>query len=118
MTITINNSTANNNAPRGTIIGVLAAYDASGTVIPCTFTLTRNSAGFFAMAESNLVTAFSVDFARHLFGAGPSTRPDNQIQRERHIQRWRYHTAAVATTTGTTAGTSDHCGRRFKRRRD
>src|SRR5260370_39097665 len=59
MQITINNSTVNNNAPRATIIGVLAAYDASGTVIPCTFTLTKNSAGFFAIAGNNLVTAFS-----------------------------------------------------------
>jgi hypothetical protein len=38
---------------------VLAAYDASGTVIACTFTLTKNSAGFFAIAGNNLVTAFS-----------------------------------------------------------
>jgi hypothetical protein len=59
MTITINNSTVHNNAPRATIIGVLAAHDASGTVIPCTFTVTKNSAGFFAIAGNNLVTAFS-----------------------------------------------------------
>jgi hypothetical protein len=59
MTIQISNLTLSNNAPKATIIGVLAAYDASGTVIPCTFTLTKNSAGFFAIAGNNLVTAFS-----------------------------------------------------------
>jgi hypothetical protein len=59
MTIAINNLTVNNTAPQATIIGVLAAYDASGIVIPCTFTLTKNSAGFFAVAGNNLVTAFN-----------------------------------------------------------
>src|ERR1700730_10088690 len=59
MTIQISNLTVNNNAPRATIIGVLSAYDASGTIIPCAFTLTKNSAGFFAVAGNNLVTAFS-----------------------------------------------------------
>src|SRR5260370_762076 len=59
MTIQISNLTVNNNAPRATIIGALAAYDASGTIMPCTFTLTKNSAGFFAIAGNNLVTAFS-----------------------------------------------------------
>ena len=59
MTIQINNLTVNNNAPRATIIGVLAAYDASGTVIPCTFTLKQSSAGLFAISGNNLVTAFS-----------------------------------------------------------
>jgi hypothetical protein len=59
MTIQISNLTLNNNAPKATIIGGLAAYDASGTLIPCTFILTRNSAGFFAVAGNNLVTAFS-----------------------------------------------------------
>ena len=59
MTIQISNLIINNNAPRATIIGVLSAYDASGTIIPCTFTLTKNPAGFFAVAGNNLVTAFS-----------------------------------------------------------
>ena len=36
MTIKINNMTVNDNAPQATFIGVLAAYDTSGAVIPCT----------------------------------------------------------------------------------
>jgi hypothetical protein len=58
MTIQISNLTVKDNAPQATIIGVLAAYDASGAVIPCTFTLTKNSGGFFAISGNNLVTAF------------------------------------------------------------
>jgi hypothetical protein len=57
MTISISNFSVNNTAPVGAIIGVLTAQDESGTTIPCSFTLTKNSAGFFAIAGSNLVTA-------------------------------------------------------------
>jgi hypothetical protein len=56
MTISISNLTVNNNAPAGTVIGVLTAYDASSNVIPCNFTLTKNSAGFFAISGNSLVT--------------------------------------------------------------
>ena len=56
MTISISNLTVNNNVPAGTVIGVLTAYDASSNVIPCNFTLTKNSAGFFAISENSLVT--------------------------------------------------------------
>jgi len=59
MTISISNLTINNNAIPGTIVGVLTARDASGTVIPCNFILTKNSAGFFAISGNNLVTAWS-----------------------------------------------------------
>ncbi len=59
MTISISNLTINNNAPAGTVVGVLTARDASGTVIPCNFTLTKNSAGFLAISGDSLVTAFS-----------------------------------------------------------
>jgi hypothetical protein len=56
MTISISNLTVNNNVPAGTVIGVLTAYDASSNVIPCNFTLTKNSAGFFAISGNSLVT--------------------------------------------------------------
>jgi acyl CoA:acetate/3-ketoacid CoA transferase len=59
MTVSISNLTINNNALAGTVIGVLTAQDASGTVVPCSFTLTKNSAGFFAISGNSLVTAFS-----------------------------------------------------------
>jgi hypothetical protein len=69
MTISISNSTFNNNAPAGTIVGVLTAQDASGTVTPCNFTLTKNSAGFFAISRNSLITAFSGSFRwRHQSG--------------------------------------------------
>src|SRR5580704_1129415 len=78
MTITINNMTVNDNAPHATIIGVLAAYDASGNVIPCTFTVTKNSAGFFAISGNNLVTAFSGSISPGIYSVrvralGPAT---------------------------------------------
>ena len=50
MTISISNLTVNNNAPAGTVVGVLTAQDASGTVVPCNFTLTKKSAGFLAIS--------------------------------------------------------------------
>src|SRR6202011_738818 len=56
MTISISNLTVNNNVPAGTVIGVLTAYDASSNVIPCNFTLTKNSAGFFAISGNSVVT--------------------------------------------------------------
>ena len=79
MTIQISNLTINDNAPRATIIGVLSAYDASGTMIPCTFTLTKNSTGFFAVAGNNLVTAFSGSISSGIYSVrvralDPTTR--------------------------------------------
>ena len=59
MTVSISNLAVNNNAPAGTVVGVLTARDASGAVIPCNFTLTKGSAGFFAVSGNNLVTAWS-----------------------------------------------------------
>ena len=59
MTISISNLAINNNAMPGTTVGVLTARDASNTVIPCNFTLTKGSAGFFAVSGNNLVTAWS-----------------------------------------------------------
>jgi hypothetical protein len=78
VTIQISNLTVNNNAPQATIIGVLAAYDASGTIIPCTFTLTKNSPGFFAVSGYNLVTAFSGSISTGIYSVrvralGPAT---------------------------------------------
>ena len=58
MSITISNLTVQNNAPSGTIIGVLTARDA-GTVIPCSYSLTKGSAGLFAIAGNQLVTSWS-----------------------------------------------------------
>jgi hypothetical protein len=59
MAISISNLTIGNNAAGGTAIGVLSAMDATGTVIPCNFVLTKNSAGFFAISDNKLVTAWS-----------------------------------------------------------
>ena len=57
MSIHISNLMLNSNAPAGTVIGASIAYDATGAVTPCNFTLAKNSAGFLAISRSNLVTA-------------------------------------------------------------
>ena len=59
MSITISNLAVRNNAPSGTVIGVLTAQDA-GTVIPCAFSLTKGPAGLFAIAGNQLVTSWSL----------------------------------------------------------
>src|SRR6266481_1530027 len=59
MAITISNLTVSNNAPAGTTIGALVTADASGTVIPCNYMLTKGSIGYFAIAGNNLITAWS-----------------------------------------------------------
>lgn len=63
MTITINNLTVSSNAPAGTVIGVLSTLNASGNAIPCTYILTKNSAGFFAISGDQLVTERSMPAA-------------------------------------------------------
>src|ERR1700726_2979358 len=60
MAITISNLTVSNNVPVGTTIGVLTTTDASGTVIPCNYMLTKGSIGYFAIAGNDLVSAWSV----------------------------------------------------------
>jgi hypothetical protein len=47
MTITIDNLMINNNAPAGTVIGVLTGGDAAGNVVPCNYRLTKGASGFF-----------------------------------------------------------------------
>src|SRR5258705_9479439 len=79
MTVCISNLAENNNAPAGTVVGVLTARDASGTVIPCNFTLTKNSAGFLAISGNSLVTAFSGsilagNYSVRVHATGTSTR--------------------------------------------
>ena len=79
MTISISNLTANSAASPGTVVGVLTALDASGTVIPCNFTLTKNSAGYFAISASNLVTTWSKPpvpgfYSVRIHGNGTSTK--------------------------------------------
>jgi hypothetical protein len=59
MAITISNLSISNTAPAGTRIGVLTTTDASGTVIPCNYMLTKGSIGYFAIAGNELVTAWS-----------------------------------------------------------
>ena len=59
MAITISNLSIGNTALAGTQIGVLTTTDASGTVIPCNYMLTKGSIGYFAIAGSDLVSAWS-----------------------------------------------------------
>jgi hypothetical protein len=54
--ITIDTLTVNNDASAGTIIGTLSAWDASGNVVPCNYTLTKGSAGLFAVSDGKLIT--------------------------------------------------------------
>ena len=56
MAISISNGSVSTSAPIGTTIGILTASDASGTALSSEFALTNNSAGFFAVSGSNLVT--------------------------------------------------------------
>src|SRR5438477_4162784 len=59
MAITISNLSISNTALAGRPIGVLTTTDASGTVIPCNYMLTKGSIGYFAIAGSDLVSAWS-----------------------------------------------------------
>jgi hypothetical protein len=58
MTITIDNLIVSNDAPAGTVIGVLSATDPKGNIIPCNYTLTKGSIGYFAISGDTLVTAW------------------------------------------------------------
>ena len=62
MTITISNLTVAQNAPAGTIVGVLTARDV-GSIIPCNFILSKKSSGYFAISSNNLVTVWSGSIA-------------------------------------------------------
>jgi len=59
MTISINNSNVADNAPPGTVVGMLTAMDAQGNIIPCNFALTKGSGGYFAISGNNLITEFT-----------------------------------------------------------
>src|SRR2546421_11449470 len=59
MAITISNLIVSNTAPAGTTIGLLTTTDASGTVIPCNYVLTKGSIGYFVIAGDNLITAWT-----------------------------------------------------------
>jgi len=67
MTIAISNLVVKNNVPSGTTVGVLTARDASAKWLPCNFTLTKNSAGFFAISGNNLVTVWSGSAAAGIY---------------------------------------------------
>jgi propanediol utilization protein len=58
MTITTNNLTVASHAPTGTTVAVLTATDATGSIIPCNFTLTKGAAGLFAISTNNLITVW------------------------------------------------------------
>jgi hypothetical protein len=57
MAISIDRLTVSTKALVGGTIGVVTVRDASGTALTSEYTLTKNSAGFFAMSGNNLVTA-------------------------------------------------------------
>jgi hypothetical protein len=56
MAISISKVLVSTSAPVGTTIGILTASDTSGTALSSEFAVTKNSAGFFALSGSNLVT--------------------------------------------------------------
>ena len=62
MTITITNLTVAQNAPAGTIVGVLSARDV-GSIIPCNFILSKKASGYFAISTNNLVTVWNGSIA-------------------------------------------------------
>jgi hypothetical protein len=57
MAISIDRLTVSAKALVGVTIGVVTVKDASGVALTSEYTLTKNSAGFFAMSGNNLVTA-------------------------------------------------------------
>src|SRR5215467_9368386 len=62
MTITITNLTVADNAPAGTIVGVLSAKDVA-SIIPCNFILSKKASGYFAISSNNLVTVWNGSIA-------------------------------------------------------
>ena len=56
MAVSISSLTVSTKAPVGATIGALTVRDASGAVLTSGYTLTKNSAGFFAVSGNNLVT--------------------------------------------------------------
>jgi hypothetical protein len=79
MAVSISNLSVKNNAPAGTIVGVITAQDASGNTVNCNFALTKESAGFFAISGSNLITtwnglAASGNYSVRVNAVGTSTR--------------------------------------------
>jgi hypothetical protein len=78
MAIRISNLTVSNTAPAGTKIGLLTTTDASGTVIPCNYMLTKGAIGYFTIAGDNLVTAWTApvtpgDYSVRLRAIGSNT---------------------------------------------
>jgi hypothetical protein len=59
MTITINSLNVADNAPPGTVVGVLTVTDANDQIIPSNFMLTKRSGGYFAISGNNLITVFT-----------------------------------------------------------
>ena len=127
MTISISNLSVSNNANAGTVVGVLTAYDASGAIIPCEFSLTKNSAGFFAISGNNLVTGstsiLAGNYSVRVHANGTNTRfggnalfnitvtiaaspppPPPPHRRRRHLRR--RHAAAATAATATAAATA------------
>ena len=105
---------------------MLTAYDPSGAVIPCDFSLTKNSAGFFAISGNNLVTGTASILAGNYsvrvhatgtntrFGGNavfnitvtaaappPPRRHRHRRRRRRHRRRHRRHATAAAATAAT-----------------
>jgi hypothetical protein len=88
MTISISNLTINNNAPAGTVLGVLTAQDASGTIIPCNFTLTKKLRRILCYLREQPSYSSGVDFGRQLFGTGSRHWHDHQVRRQRRLSHY------------------------------
>jgi hypothetical protein len=68
-----------NNVPPGTRVGVLTARDASGNIIPCDYSLTKGSSGYFAVTGDELVTTWTTPtapsyYSVRIHGIGRDTR--------------------------------------------
>src|SRR5215468_8608421 len=59
MSLSISNLMVSNNAPPGSVVGVLSAQNESGQLISCNFSLTKGSSGSFAINGNKLVTAWN-----------------------------------------------------------
>jgi hypothetical protein len=85
MTISISNLTVSNNAPAGTVVGILTAYDASGACHTMQLHINKNFRGILCYFREQPGYGASVNFGRNLFGAGSRNRDDHQLQRQRHV---------------------------------